>query len=141
MLLTLNLTNYLHHLIVLMMTEMKVIGLCVDFCGTTIILLTKLASFMISSTHFKLSVRTSISNYKYFVHNLYTEIYDYQFLFIYLNSYLEVHVVYLQVCIKYKKYLHYINGNIQVILKSQFVVCNITPQHINTCIRALMATV
>ena len=101
MLLTLNLTNYLHHLIVLMMTEMKVIGLCVDFFGTTIILLTKLASLMISSTHFKLSVRTSISNYKHFVHNLYTEIYDYQFLhiFIYLFefSYLEVHVDYSQV--------------------------------------------
>ena len=76
MLLTSNRANYLHHSMVLMMTEMKVIGLCVDFCGTTIILLTKLASLVISSTHFKLSVRTWISNYRNFVCNLYTEMYD-----------------------------------------------------------------
>ena len=92
MLLTLNLiikTYYLHHSIVLMMTETKVIGLCVDFGGTTIILLTKLASLMISSTHFKLSVRTWISNYKNFVLNLHTKMMTinfYIFLIIYLNS-------------------------------------------------------
>ena len=67
-------TYHLLHLILLLMINLKVNGLCVDFGGTIIILLIFPAALVISLTHSKLSVKTWTSSYKSFVHNLYTEL-------------------------------------------------------------------